>query len=187
MEKKLEEYRARKLKEKSIMNAKSKIREFFTFNRNNQQVRNQFKRNCPQIIVDYFLLQITGKEISDYEKADNEETVDLLSNDCELDRDTSDSYLIDDEDENLNCCTYIDIIRFILYFTLWASLYGIFIKLEFGIVYLIISSIVIMYLNTRTKPKRKGEVSAYSVFNRNCKSIDGTLKAEQLEKQLLFR
>lgn len=92
-----------------------------------------------------------------------------------------------EDDEEINCCSYIDFLRYALYFILWATLYAIFIKLEFGIVYLLISSLIIMYLNTRTKPKRKGEVSAYSVFNKDCKSINGTLNAEQLEKQLLFR
>ncbi|CAH2094755.1 unnamed protein product [Euphydryas editha] len=37
-----------------------------------------------------------------------------------------------------------------------------------------------------TTPKKKGEVSAYSVFNKNCVSIDGTLKAEELEKQMIY-
>lgn len=99
----------------------------------------------------------------------------------------SDVVVLEDEDDNCNCCTYIDVIRYVLYFTLWASLYAIFINLQFGIVYLITSALVVMYLNTRTKPKKAGEVSAYSVFNKNCQSIDGTLKAEQFERELLFR
>ncbi|CAK1550427.1 unnamed protein product [Leptosia nina] len=37
-----------------------------------------------------------------------------------------------------------------------------------------------------TKPKKQGEVSAYSVFNKDCKSIDGTLKAEQFEKEIRY-
>lgn len=91
------------------------------------------------------------------------------------------------EEEEPTCCTYIDLIRFVLYFILWATLYAIFIKLQFGIAYFLISSLVIMYINTRTGPRRKGEISAYSVFNKNCKSIDGTLKAEQLERELYLR
>ncbi|GJQ78326.1 hypothetical protein Trydic_g22161 [Trypoxylus dichotomus] len=30
------------------------------------------------------------------------------------------------------------------------------------------------------------EISAYSVFNKGCKSIDGTLKAEQFEREIRF-
>lgn len=43
-----------------------------------------------------------------------------------------------------------------------------------------------MYLNTRTGPKRKHEISAYSVFNKNCESIPGTLKAEQFEREMRY-
>ncbi|CAH2045007.1 unnamed protein product, partial [Iphiclides podalirius] len=37
-----------------------------------------------------------------------------------------------------------------------------------------------------TRPKKRGEVSAYSVFNENCTSIDGTLKAEQFEREIRY-
>lgn len=43
-----------------------------------------------------------------------------------------------------------------------------------------------MYLNTRTRPKKKNEISAYSVFNKNCESIPGTLKAEQFEREMRY-
>lgn len=69
---------------------------------------------------------------------------------------------------------------------MWATMYAIFIKFQFGTVYLIVSGLVGMYLNTRTGPKRKNEVSAYSVFNENCESIDGTLDGEQMTKQMLY-
>ncbi|VEN63962.1 unnamed protein product [Callosobruchus maculatus] len=77
-------------------------------------------------------------------------------------------------------------IYYILCFSLWSILYVIFIKLQFGTVYLIVSCLIGMYLNTRTKPKVPGEVSAYSVFNANCESIDGTLKAEQFEREIRY-
>lgn len=50
-------------------------------------------------------------------------------------------------------------------------------------VYLVISGLLFIYFNTRTGPKKEGEVSAYSVFNPNCEAIDGTLKAEQFERE----
>ncbi|KAB0799792.1 hypothetical protein PPYR_07672 [Photinus pyralis] len=90
-----------------------------------------------------------------------------------------------EEDENCSW-SYLQIVTYILYFILWGTVYLIFIKLQFGIIYLIISALIGIYLNTRTSPKKRNEVSAYSVFNENCKSIDGTLKAEQFEKEIRF-
>lgn len=78
----------------------------------------------------------------------------------------------------------VRIITYILYAILWTTVYAIFIKLEFGLVFLIVSALVGMYLNTRTTPKVKGEVSAYSVFNKDCKSIDGSLNADQFDKEI---
>lgn len=90
-------------------------------------------------------------------------------------------------DDSLNCCTYVDLIYYGLYFVLWATIYAIFIKLQFGTVYFVLSAIIGMYLNTRTTPKKENEISAYSVFNQNCKSIDGTLKGEQFEREMGYR
>lgn len=78
------------------------------------------------------------------------------------------------------------IIKWTMYFIIWLTVYIIFLKLQFGAVYFVISLLIGIYLNTRTRPKKKGEVSAYSVFNENCTSIDGTLKAEQLVKELMY-
>lgn len=41
-----------------------------------------------------------------------------------------------------------------------------------------------MFWNTRKK--KPGEISAYSVFNEGCESIDGTLKAEQFEREIRY-
>lgn len=60
------------------------------------------------------------------------------------------------------------------------------IKIEFGAVYFVISLLIFIYYNTRSGPKKKGEISAYSVFNPDCQSIDGTLKAEQFEKEIMY-
>ncbi|CAH1985614.1 unnamed protein product [Acanthoscelides obtectus] len=75
-------------------------------------------------------------------------------------------------------------IYYILCFTCWGILYAVFIQLQFGTVFLIVSCLVGMYLNTGTKAP--GEVSAYSVFNPDCESIDGTLKAEQFEREIRY-
>lgn len=73
-----------------------------------------------------------------------------------------------------------------LWFCFWATCWLIAIELKFGIVYLLFSALFGIYFNTRTEPKRKGEISAYSVFNENCESIKGTLKAEQLEREMIY-
>lgn len=101
--------------------------------------------------------------------------------------------LIDDEESQSQTHTIpqstankLKIVYYVLWVTLWALLYILFIELQFGTVYLISSGLIAMYLNTRTGPKQPDEVSAYSVFNDNCQSIDGTLKAEQFEREIRF-
>lgn len=83
--------------------------------------------------------------------------------------------------------TWLDYVTYTVYFLFWATLYAIAIQLKFGIVYFMFSVLFGIYFNTRTGPKKKGEVSAYSVFNPNLESIDGTLKAEQFEKEMGLR
>lgn len=62
----------------------------------------------------------------------------------------------------------------------------IFVKLEFGAVFFIASCFYLIWTNFRSKPKQKGELSAYSVFNPNFEVIDGTLTAEQFENEIKF-
>jgi len=68
----------------------------------------------------------------------------------------------------------------------WFLLFMGFVQLGFGAIFFIVSSFVLIWTNLRKTPRKAGEPSAYSVFNPNCEAIDGTLKAEHLEKQLLF-
>uniref|UniRef100_A0A182QTL5 SAYSvFN domain-containing protein n=1 Tax=Anopheles farauti TaxID=69004 RepID=A0A182QTL5_9DIPT len=75
---------------------------------------------------------------------------------------------------------------YLVYFLFWATLYAIAIELRFGAVFLMLSALFGIYFNTRTK-KSPGEISAYSVFNENCEAIDGTLKAEQFEREIGIR
>lgn len=78
------------------------------------------------------------------------------------------------------------ILKWSLYTVIWISLFMYFIMIQFGAVFFTLSVLVGIYLNTRTRPKKNGEVSAYSVFNSNCQSINGTLDAEQLQRQMLY-
>ena len=70
---------------------------------------------------------------------------------------------------------------------LWLILYGLFLELQFGIVYVVLSVFVLIYLNTSTKKRSKNTLSAYSVFNKDCERLDGTFTAEQFEKELTHR
>ncbi|XP_072498096.1 SAYSvFN domain-containing protein 1 isoform X1 [Notamacropus eugenii] len=70
---------------------------------------------------------------------------------------------------------------------LWLVLLGLFVELEFGLVYFVLSLFYWMYVGTRGPgEKKEGEKSAYSVFNPGCESIQGTLTAEQFERELQF-
>ncbi|XP_007517869.1 SAYSvFN domain-containing protein 1 [Erinaceus europaeus] len=76
----------------------------------------------------------------------------------------------------------------ILKVLLWLVLLGLFVELEFGLVYFVLSLFYWMYVGTRSpREKKVGERSAYSVFNPGCEAIQGTLTAEQFERELLFR
>lgn len=48
------------------------------------------------------------------------------------------------------------------------------------------SALFAIYFNTRTGPKDPNEISAYSVFNKDLHSIDGTLKGEQFDKEIRY-
>lgn len=75
---------------------------------------------------------------------------------------------------------------YILYFCFWTTCWMIAIELKFGIVFLLFSALFGIYFNTRTGPRQKNEISAYSVFNENCEAIDGTLNAEQFEREIRY-
>lgn len=98
---------------------------------------------------------------------------------------SSDADVIEETTESsrswLTYCTWL------IYFLIWATLFAIAVELKFGSVFFMLSLLLGICLNTRVKPKGKKEVSAYSVFNDNCESIDGTFKAEMFEKQLGLR
>ncbi|XP_055545029.1 uncharacterized protein LOC129730035 [Wyeomyia smithii] len=106
------------------------------------------------------------------------------------------SSVVDSESDVLQCPTeqtvrkptrsYLTYITYTVYFLFWVTLYAIAIELRFGVVFLMLSALVAIYLNTRTE-KTPGEISAYSVFNKNCEAIDGTLKAEQFEREIGIR
>ena len=73
-----------------------------------------------------------------------------------------------------------------LYILLWLLLWGFFISVEFGFVYFLLSAFAFIVLSLRGSRRKIGQLSAYSVFNENCESIDGTLTADQFERELRY-
>ncbi|XP_017783091.1 PREDICTED: SAYSvFN domain-containing protein 1 [Nicrophorus vespilloides] len=159
MEQKLAEYRAKKQRTELINQTKEKVKSFFVF-------------KPKEIIDDRDNVEVREKLLDDVNEDDVDEYVDEIKSDDDIDETT--------------CCTYVDMLYYGLFILLWCVVWLIFIKLQFGAVYFIFSAFIFIYFNTRTSKKRKHEVSAYSVFNKNCESIDGTLKAEQLERQMIY-
>lgn len=66
----------------------------------------------------------------------------------------------------------------------WLLLFGFFCSIEFGVIFILLSGFYAIYINTGTSKRSKDEKSAYSVFNPNCERINGTLTAEQFEKEI---
>ena len=75
---------------------------------------------------------------------------------------------------------------FVLKVLLWVLLFGFFVQVEFGMVFLVSSAMYLMYTSMRGSRRKPSELSAYSVFNKNFEKIDGTLSAEQLEREIRF-
>uniref|UniRef100_A0A096M8T7 SAYSVFN motif domain containing 1 n=1 Tax=Poecilia formosa TaxID=48698 RepID=A0A096M8T7_POEFO len=71
---------------------------------------------------------------------------------------------------------------------LWVVLLGLFVELEFGLPFFIISLFYWLYEGLRSpEPRKPGELSAYSVFNPDCQPLLGSLTAEQLEGEMGYR
>lgn len=97
----------------------------------------------------------------------------------------------EDKDETENTTPhsewdFLDTATCILKILLWCSLMALFIQLEFGAVFFVVSVFYLMFTNFRKSTKQSGELSAYSVFNPNCEAIKGTLTAEQFENEIKF-
>ncbi|XP_015440007.1 PREDICTED: uncharacterized protein LOC107194818 [Dufourea novaeangliae] len=105
-------------------------------------------------------------------------------NNVEDDQDTESTNTDDSIDQTQ--CTMLKKVMYALYFLLWATLYVIAIEFEFGAVYFVLSTLIFIWVNTHSRPKKPGELSAYSVFNPECKAIEGTLDASQFEREIRY-
>ena len=94
--------------------------------------------------------------------------------------------LVHEEEKNKTQCLnewQLMILRWLV----WAVLFGIFIEMEFGTVFFVLSLFYFIYLSLRYSRRNPWEPSAYSVYNKNCEAIDGSLTAEQFERELRYK
>jgi len=71
---------------------------------------------------------------------------------------------------------------------LWLVLLGLFVELDFGLPFFVISLFYWMYEGLRSPADRQpGELSAYSVFNPDCQPLLGAISAAQLEGEMGYR
>ncbi|GAB1862728.1 hypothetical protein CAJAP_03807 [Camponotus japonicus] len=155
----LEAYRRKKHREKMTETIKSTVINALPWNRND------------------------GSEKSARELTKDEE-VKLCEQQLDI-QDTEDIPLEENAQESTSTVLITKVI-YLLYFLLWITLYAIALKYEFGAVYFVLSALLFICLNTRSGPKRRGEPSAYSVFNPNCEAIEGTLDASQFEREIRY-
>nr|ACO15480.1 C6orf64 [Caligus clemensi] len=78
----------------------------------------------------------------------------------------------------------IDFVILALKLSLWGSLWVMANNYELGLCFIILSGFLFIYVNLSDRQKRPSERSAYSVFNRGCRSLDGALTAEHFEKAI---
>ena len=69
---------------------------------------------------------------------------------------------------------------------LWVLLWGFFVEVGFGAVFFVTSLLYLLVTSLRGSRRKPWEPSAYSVFNRNFEAIEGTLSAEQFERELRY-
>lgn len=92
-----------------------------------------------------------------------------------------------DEDDEVTCdWDYLRITILVLKVVLWCLLMALFVTLEFGAVFFILSVFYVMFSNFRKTAKSSNELSAYSVFNPNCETLKGTLTAQQFENEIRY-
>ncbi|KAL2715117.1 SAYSvFN domain-containing protein 1 [Vespula squamosa] len=174
MKARLEAYRRKKHKEEMIESLKTSIKGVLpwngnsnvTFARLSNEVSSEETEKLCQTVKTSNQRNISKERIENLENAEELES-------------------LEDDTDDVQCSSLTKII-YLLYFFLWVTLYIIAIEIEFGAVYFVISTLVLICLNTRSRPKKKGELSAYSVFNPNCEAIEGTLDASQFEREIRY-
>jgi len=172
-ESKLSEFRSKKVK------SRSKSREPLNVLNIWHSIRRRIQ-SPPQV-------DINSQTMSDR----SDQRLELLANEynTESDDESHEADLVIDEeevDEKLFDCNKYDIFVITLKALIYMLCQTIAFLLQFGAVFFSLALLVFICTNLRNRSKRKGELSAYSVFNPNCEPIHGTVSAKDLENQLTF-
>ncbi|XP_033733939.1 SAYSvFN domain-containing protein 1-like [Pecten maximus] len=80
----------------------------------------------------------------------------------------------------------LTILEFGLKCVLWLALWGLFVEIQFGAVFVLLSALFFLYRSLSNRKRKKNKLSAYSVFNPNFERLDGTFTAEQFEQELRY-
>ena len=78
----------------------------------------------------------------------------------------------------------VERVQLLVQLALWCCVFAIFVELGFGVVFLIVSALVGIFLSTSTGQRARDRLSPYSVFNPNYEEITGTYNAETVNKSL---
>ena len=70
---------------------------------------------------------------------------------------------------------------------IWMCLLCMCIQQEVASIYIVLTGFVLIDLNLGNEKKQGSRVSAYSVYNENWEAIDGSLKAEHFERDILYK
>jgi len=183
VEERLAQYRARKKKDEEYAKRMRRLKEIFSW----FQTLWSFEWLSDMLL---------NKETQEEDQISSEIVTSYPSSESVRHRSSSDKNItreLGGSDQQLKKVQYIfqnyeqiDWVILGLKIMLWVILFKIFVLYEFGAVYFIFSAFVFIWMNMRSGPKQEGEVSAYSVFNPKCETIDGTLDADKLQKQMLF-
>lgn len=73
--------------------------------------------------------------------------------------------------------------------SIWLFVLILLIYIELAGPYLLLTalSLVVYYGTSTGRHRKKTDLSAYSVFNPNCVRLEGTLTAEQFEREILHK
>lgn len=70
----------------------------------------------------------------------------------------------------------------------WSCGFALAVRFRWGAVFFALSVLVLIWKGlSDSRQRKRGAPSAYSVFNPNCERIEGTLDAEQLQRQMFLR
>lgn len=105
----------------------------------------------------------------------------FLTSNCSKIHDKKDEVETDDETKE----SVFDWKIFLIKCLLWLTLFVIFIRIEFGAIYFIISLLYVIWTSMSSHRRRRThQLSAYSVFNKNFEKIQGTFSGEDYDRQL---